>query len=34
MGLDRVAPVRIVAGATSGPVSLVEPGDVIDLSRT
>jgi ribonuclease BN (tRNA processing enzyme) len=34
MGLDRVAPIRIVAGATSGPVSFVEPGDVIDLSRT
>jgi ribonuclease BN (tRNA processing enzyme) len=34
MGLDRVAPVRIVAAAMDGPVSLVEPGDVIDLRRT
>jgi ribonuclease BN (tRNA processing enzyme) len=35
MGLDEVAPVRIVAEAMAGgPVSLVEPGDVIDLSRT
>ena len=34
MGLDRVAPVRIVADEMTGPVSLVEPGDVIDLSRT
>jgi ribonuclease BN (tRNA processing enzyme) len=33
MGLDRAAPVRIVAGAMNGPVSLVEPGDVFDLSR-
>ena len=27
MGLDREAPVRIVADAVSGPVALVEPGD-------
>ena len=33
MGLDPVAPVRIVADAVSGPVALVEPGDVIELSR-
>jgi ribonuclease BN (tRNA processing enzyme) len=34
MGLDRVAPVRTVAAAIDGTVALVEPGDVIDLSRT
>ena len=34
MALDRVAPVEIVRAATGGPVQLVEPGDVIDLSRT
>ena len=34
MGLDQGAPVRIVADAMDGPVSLVEAGDVIDLSRT
>jgi ribonuclease BN (tRNA processing enzyme) len=34
MGLDRVAPVRIVAEAFGGPVTLVEPGAVFDLSRT
>ena len=34
MGLDRVAPVRIVADAIGGPVSLVEPGDVVDLRGT
>jgi ribonuclease BN (tRNA processing enzyme) len=34
MGLDRDAPVRIVAAAMAGPVSLVEPGDEIDLRRT
>jgi len=34
MGLDREAPVRIVAAASAGPVSLVEPGDVVDLART
>jgi ribonuclease BN (tRNA processing enzyme) len=34
MGLDRVAPVRIVADAFGGPVSLVEPGDVVDLRGT
>jgi ribonuclease BN (tRNA processing enzyme) len=34
MGLDREAPVRIVADAFGGPVSLVEPGDVTDLRRT
>lgn len=34
MGLDREAPVRIVQGAISGPVSLVEPGDVHDLRGT
>ena len=33
MGLDPVAPVRIVAEPVSGPVALVEPGDVIELSR-
>ena len=33
MGLDQAAPVRIVAAALGGPVFLVEPGDVIDLSR-
>jgi ribonuclease BN (tRNA processing enzyme) len=33
MGLDPVAPVRIVAGAVAGPVALVEPGDVFDLNR-
>jgi ribonuclease BN (tRNA processing enzyme) len=31
MGLDREGPVRIVADAFDGPVSLVEPGEVIDL---
>jgi ribonuclease BN (tRNA processing enzyme) len=34
MGLDRVSPVRIVADAMDGPVSLIEPGDVIDLRGT
>jgi ribonuclease BN (tRNA processing enzyme) len=34
MGLDQEAPVRIVADAMDGPVSLVSPGYVIDLSRT
>jgi len=34
MGLDRIAPVRIVEAAVDGPVSLVEPGDVFDLRRT
>jgi ribonuclease BN (tRNA processing enzyme) len=34
MGLDRTEPVRIVAAAMSGSVSLVEPGDAIDLRRT
>jgi ribonuclease BN (tRNA processing enzyme) len=34
MGLDREAPVRIVADAFGGPVSLVEPGDVVDLLGT
>ena len=34
MGFDREAPVRIVAAAMDGePVTLVEPGDVIDLDR-
>jgi ribonuclease BN (tRNA processing enzyme) len=31
MGFDREAPVRIVAEAFDGPVSLVEPGEVVDL---
>ena len=31
MGLDREAPVRIVAETFDGPVTLVEPGTVIDL---
>ena len=35
MGLDRDAPVRLVAAAAGGaPVTLVEPGDTIDLART
>jgi ribonuclease BN (tRNA processing enzyme) len=34
MGLDRAEPVRIVADAFGGPVSLVDPGDVIDLRGT
>jgi ribonuclease BN (tRNA processing enzyme) len=34
MGLDRVAPVRIVTDAMDGPVALVEPGDHIDLRGT
>jgi ribonuclease BN (tRNA processing enzyme) len=34
MGLDRAAPVRIVAAAMAGPVVLVEPGDHVDLRRT
>ena len=34
MGLDRVAPVRVVADALPGPVDLVEPGDHFDLRRT
>ena len=34
MGLDREAPVRIVAAAFDGPVRLVEPGDVVDLLGT
>jgi ribonuclease BN (tRNA processing enzyme) len=33
MGLDRAAPIPIVANALDGPVSLVEPGDVLDLTR-
>ena len=34
MGLDRDAPIQIVAAAMNGgPVSLIEPGDVIDLDR-
>lgn len=33
MGLDRAAPVRIVQEAMGGPVSLIEPGDVVDLAR-
>lgn len=32
MGLDPIAPVRIVAEAVTGSVALVEPGTVIDLS--
>lgn len=31
MGLDRIAPVRIVQAALDGPVDLVEPGDIHDL---
>jgi ribonuclease BN (tRNA processing enzyme) len=34
MGLDPVAPVRLVAAAIDGPVRLVEPGDVLDLRLT
>ena len=34
MGLDRTAPVEIVAASFEGEVRLVEPGDVFDLSRT
>jgi len=34
MGLDRDAPVRIVREATTGPVALLEPGDLVDLGRT
>jgi ribonuclease BN (tRNA processing enzyme) len=34
MALDREAPVEVVRSATRRPVQLVEPGDVIDLSRT
>ncbi len=34
MGLDRDEPVRIVQPALGGPVTLVEPGDGIDLGRT
>lgn len=34
MGLDRVAPVRIVQAALDGPVVLVDPGDVHDLRGT
>ena len=34
MGLDRAAPVRIVAAVMDGPVQLVEPGDRLDLRRT
>ena len=34
MGLDRDAPVRIVAAATRGPVTLVEPGDRFELGTT
>lgn len=33
MGLDREAPVRIVADAFGGDVTLVEPGDVFELLR-
>lgn len=33
MGLDPIAPVRIVAEAVTGSVALVAPGDVVDLSR-
>jgi len=33
MGLDRIAPVRIVSEAFDGPVRLVEPGNAIDLRR-
>jgi ribonuclease BN (tRNA processing enzyme) len=34
MGLDEVAPVQIVQASMDGPVTLVRPGDVFDLSRT
>lgn len=34
MGLDRDAPVRIVAAAGERPVFLAEPGDRFELSRT
>lgn len=34
MGLDREGPVRIVADAFEGSVSLVEPGDIVDLRGT
>jgi ribonuclease BN (tRNA processing enzyme) len=34
MGFDGAEAVRVVQAATSAPVRLVEPGDVIDLSRT
>lgn len=34
MGLDRAAPVAIVAAATDGPVTLVDPGDRFDLTGT
>lgn len=34
MGLDRETPVAVVQAAMSGPVSLVEPGDDINLSGT
>ena len=33
MGLDREAPVRIVGKAMNGPVTLLEPGDLVDLPR-
>jgi ribonuclease BN (tRNA processing enzyme) len=34
MGLDREAPVRIVAAVGAGPVARVEPGDRVQLSGT
>jgi ribonuclease BN (tRNA processing enzyme) len=34
MALDRERPVEIVRAASSAPVRLVEPGDVIELPRT
>jgi ribonuclease BN (tRNA processing enzyme) len=34
MGLDGEESIRIVQAAVDGPVSLVEPGVVVDLSRT
>jgi ribonuclease BN (tRNA processing enzyme) len=34
MALDRVAPVAIVADAIDGPVTLVEPGQTFELTRT
>jgi hypothetical protein len=34
MGFDPEAAVRIVADATDAPVTLVEPGDTIEVGRT
>ena len=34
MGFDPVAAIRVVAEASDGPVTLVEPGDVITIDRT